>query len=73
MRVRNGYGSWVLPTEVCFAIPGFAGNATESEKSMMSRTVLRQKMQGVSTTSGLTASDTFKGNDRRHSVQVSTT
>ena len=73
MHVRNARDHAPYPTEICFAIPGFAGDATESEKSMMYRTVLRQKMQGVSTTSGLTASDTFKGNDRRHSVQVSTT
>ena len=61
------------PMDMRLAILGFAGDATESEKSMMYRTVLRQKMQGDSTTSGLTASDTCKGNDRKHSVHVSTT
>jgi hypothetical protein len=50
----------------------FFGEATESEKSMMYRTTLRQKMQGVSITVAVTSDDTFTGNDRKHSVHVST-
>ena len=50
----------------------FLGEATESEKSMMYRTLLRQKMQGVSITVPVASEDTFSGNDRKHSVHVST-
>jgi hypothetical protein len=48
------------------------GEAIEREKSMMYLTTLRQKRQGVSRISGLASSATFKGNERRHSVQVTT-
>src|SRR5579863_6590663 len=48
------------------------GETIEREKSMMYLTKLRQKRQGVSRTSGLASSVTFKGNERRHSVQVTT-
>src|SRR5579862_6840727 len=57
------------PREGTFA---FGGETTEREKSMMYRTLLGQKRQSVSWTSGLTSSVTFKGNDLRHSVQVNT-
>jgi len=50
----------------------FFGDATESEKSMMYRTPLRQKMQGVSITVAVTSDDTFSGNERKHSVHVNT-
>ena len=50
----------------------FLGEATESEKSMMYRTSLRQKMQAVCITVAVTSDGTFSGNDRKHSVQVST-
>ena len=50
----------------------FLGEATESEKSMMYLTSLRQKMQGVSITVAVTSEDTFRGNDLRHSVHVNT-
>jgi hypothetical protein len=51
---------------------GFLGEATEREKSMMYRTSLRQKMQGVCITVAVTSDATFRGNDRKHSVHVST-
>jgi len=50
----------------------FLGEATESEKSMMYRTLLRQKMQAVSITVPVASEGTFSGNDRKHSVHVST-
>jgi len=63
------------------AVPGidagvpifFLGEATEREKSMMYRTSLRQKMQGVSITIPVASDGTFSGNDLKHSVHVSTT
>ena len=48
------------------------GETIESEKSMMYLTMLRQKRQGVSRISGLASSATFKGNERRQSVHVTT-
>jgi hypothetical protein len=50
----------------------FSGDATAREKSMMYRTSLRQKMQGVCITVAVTSEATFSGNDRKHSVHVST-
>src|SRR5579872_431439 len=50
----------------------FSGEATVKEKSMMYRTSLRQKMQGVSITAAVTSDETLSGKDRRHSVHVST-
>src|SRR5581483_4427214 len=57
-----------------FAIGGalFLGDATDSEKSMMYRTALRQKMQGVSVTVAPISDSTFNGNERKHSVHVNT-
>lgn len=50
----------------------FLGDATDSEKSMMYRTALRQKMQGVSITVAPISDSTFNGNERKHSVHVNT-
>ena len=48
------------------------GEATEREKSMMYLTVLGQKRHAVSWTSGRPSSVTLSGNERKHSVQVTT-
>jgi hypothetical protein len=48
------------------------GENTEREKSIMYLTVLEQNRHGVSSTSGFCSVVTFKGKDRRHSVQVIT-
>jgi transposase InsO family protein len=49
------------------------GEATKREKSMIYRTLLGQNRQGVSWIFCRSSVITLKGNDRRHSVQVSTT
>ena len=49
-----------------------AGEATEREKSIMYLTVLGQNRHGVSWTSGSASSATLNGNERKHSVQVTT-
>src|SRR5205814_7769890 len=82
-----GLGEWIsgsrsywlrpdLPAGLPAGEPGapvcFLGETTESEKSMMYRTSLRQKMQGVSSTLAVTSDETLSGNVRKHSVHVST-
>ena len=49
-----------------------SGEATETEKSTMYLTVFGQNRHGVSWTSGSASSATLNGNDRKHSVQVTT-
>lgn len=54
------------------AVSFFCGELTEREKSMMYLTVFEQNRHAVSHTSEVGSSVTFIGNDRRHSVQVTT-
>jgi len=60
----------VPPTEA--ALVALCGDIREREKSMTYLTVFGQNRQGVSRISGVASSMRFKGNERKHSVQVST-
>jgi hypothetical protein len=62
---------WIGPRMIVTAPTSDRGEAIEREKSMIYRTVLGQNKQGVSwCRSSVT---TLRGNERKHSVQVSTT
>jgi hypothetical protein len=62
-----------MPGLIGVIAPSVRGEATDKEKSMMYLTVLGQNKQGVSWIFCRSSVVTLKGNDRRQSVQVSTT
>jgi hypothetical protein len=69
--------NYAFATPRCCGLPMLSGRfspgeATEREKSMMYLTVLGQNRHGVSWTSGIASSATLNGNERKHSVQVTT-
>lgn len=64
---------FIGPGMVVAALTLGRGEAIAREKSMIYRTVLGQNRQGVSWIFCRSSVATLKGNDRKQSVQVSTT